>query len=177
METQIVPFGERTLEASNIYGFVRKQMLLRQMSADEWIELYASGTLRKNKRIGFSWISQYRVERTAWEFGWEFCILPKTRVNFNDPITAGDCEAATESGWHIDRYIERAFFNEDIFQAKYIIAEGSLGKGHVQGRKEGIGILVKQTCASWIPKGYIIFAIIAEYNTNTKQFKESVNPF
>jgi hypothetical protein len=113
----------------------------------------------------------------AWEFGYEFEMLAKTYVVFNDPISAGDCKASTESGWHIERMIERSMFPGDIFEVKYIIAEKSAGKGGPTGRREGLGVLVKQTSAQWVPKGNLIFAFILMYDPETHQWTDPVSPF
>jgi hypothetical protein len=115
------------------------RVALRTMSAGEWIETHGSGTLRKNKRIGFSWKAQYKEERTAYEFGWLFECVPASRVMWGIPITEGDCPAATEAGWHIERYMTMRFFEEDVFEAKYIKVEYPEGT-----TKEGIGMVVQQ---------------------------------
>lgn len=40
-------------------------------------------------------------------------------------------------------------------------------------KKKGAGIFVEITSASWIPKGYIVFAIAAE----KKHYAMAINPF
>ncbi len=150
---------------------IKKRVAIRMMTDDEFIEQHASGTLRKNKRLGFGWRSQYLVERSAFEFGYPFECLQRTRITFGDAISEGDCHPVTEAGWHIDRYIAMSVFEEDFFEPKYIIVEYANGK-----RKEGIGIVVRTTSAPWVPDGYIVFAIVTEYDDVAKKWLDARNP-
>ena len=150
---------------------IQKRIKMRTMSAESWIENHGSGTLRKNKKIGFAWQKQYNAERIAYEFGYIFEICPKTRVLFNDPITECDCKAITEAGWFIERYLELSVFPEDYFETKYIIVEEPDGT-----RREGIGIIVRETSFQVAP-GNFIFAIVAEYDHKTKDYMKAKNPF
>lgn len=177
MHTEVVPISDEILKAAEVSPRIAKMVELRRMNAHDWIEAHASGTLRKNKRVGFSWTSHYRVERVAWEFGYELEMLPKTYVTFNDPISAGDCAASTETGWHVERMMERSMFPSDIFEVKYIIAEKAAGKGKPPGRREGLGVLVKQTSAIWMPKGHLVFAFISMFDPETHTWTEPVSPF
>ena len=135
------------------------------MTAEVWVETHGSGTLRKNKRIGFAWMSQYWHERIAYEFGYAFEMLPRTRVCYNDAISEGDCHPITESGWFMERYMNLSIFSEDVWEAKYIIAEDSDGT-----RREGVGLICRQT-SFVVPKGNVLFAIIAEFDNKTKKFQ------
>lgn len=165
METKFVEVGT---EKSTAF---QRRIRERMMVTDEWIEAHGSGTLRKNKRIGFAWQKQYMSERIAYEFGFVFEIMPRTRVVYNDAISEGDCHPVTEAGWHIERYMALSVFSEDIFEGKYIIVEETDGK-----RREGIGIIVKQTSFQ-VPSGNVVFAIIAEFDNKTKEFHPARNPF
>jgi hypothetical protein len=151
---------------------LKERVYIREMPAEDWIDEKGSGTLRKNKRIGFAWKSQYLHERVAYEFGFAFEVMPKTQVTFNDPITEGDCKPLTEAGWHIERYMSLSVFPEDRFETKYIQVEDRDGS-----RREGVGIVVKQTSAPWIPKGHLVFAIVTEHSKTLKTFREAKNPF
>src|ERR1044071_679781 len=136
METKIVPLDDH-VKACPVLD---KRVKVRTMNADDFIERPASGTLRKNKRLGMVWREQYLEERTAYEFGCCFQCLPRSRVTFGDAYTEGDTPAITEAGWHIERYIELSTFPEDRFEAKYITVE------HKDGTKrEGIGMVVRET--------------------------------
>src|SRR5262249_9130124 len=68
METIKVPLNEDIKNCPPLQARVK----LRLMSAEEFIEKHASGTLRKNKSLGMVWKQQYLAERCAYEFGWGF---------------------------------------------------------------------------------------------------------
>lgn len=171
-ETQVLPFSDETKQAAEDYPRLKKLLDLRTMTSENWIERYASGTLRKNKRLGMRWYKQYRTERVAWEFGYPFAMCSPTRITFSDAITAGDCSAITEAGWHIDRYIEKSLFPEDIWTIKYIKAEPSTGKNSLEP-VEGIGVICKTTSAAWLPKKQVVYAIVAEYDPVSHSFNKT----
>lgn len=167
METKQVPLDEHVSGCAAL----AKRVKLRLMSADEFVEGHASGTLRKNKRLGMVWREQYLEERVAWEFGWCFQCLPRSRVTFGDAYTEGDNHSITEAGWHIERYIELSTFPEDRFETKYITVE------HKDGTKvEGIGMIVRETSAAFVPAGHIVFAIVAEFDVVKADWREAENP-
>lgn len=145
---------------------------IRTMSEDEFIENHASGTLRKAKKLGTAYKSLYREERVAYDFGWEFKVIPNSRITYNDAIAEGDCSAFTESCWHAERYMNKNPFEDDIFELKYIIVEET--EDHVY---QGIGLFCKQTTASFIGEGNTLFCIIAEYDAKNKTWLEARNPF
>jgi hypothetical protein len=167
METQVVPVDPVLAACEPLHGLVG----LRQMDADAFVERHASGTLRKNKRIGMVWREQYLHERAAYEFGWAFECLPRSRVTFGDAYTEGDVKPLTEAGWHIERYITMSVFPEDRFEAKYLNVEYKDGAA-----REGVGMVVRQTSAAFVPGGHIVFAIVAEYDPVKKVWHEAVNP-
>ena len=167
METKIVPLDEHLAACA----VLARRVQLRSMSADDFVEQHSSGTLRKNKRLGMVWRDQYLVERIAWEFGWGFECLPRSRVTFGDAHTEGEVHAITEAGWHIERYIELSTFPEDRFETKYITVE------HKDGSKaEGIGMIVRETSASFVPTGHIVFAIVAAWDVTRQEWREAENP-
>lgn len=143
----------------------------RYMSDDDFIERYASGTLRKNKRLGLRWKTQYLHERTAFEFGYGFETLPETRVAWGAAMSEGDERALTEVGWHIDRYVTVCIFPGDVVEAKYITVEYPSGQV-----KKGVGMIVRRTSAQFIPDGYVVFAIVAEFDDVKKCWMAAVNP-
>lgn len=63
---------------------------VRTKSADEWINDHFSGTLLKAKRLGYVWRDMYLEARTAHEWGWEFRIIPRSRVTFGDAYIEPD---------------------------------------------------------------------------------------
>ena len=146
---------------------LKRRVDVRHKSADKWIEDHASGTLRKNKRIGMDWKSQYNTERLAYEFGWCFESLPSNRVNFGNAITAGDCSAITEAGWHAERIMSMDVFG-DTFQVKYIHAQGGSGKNvSPDAKREGLGIIVRTTSYPFVMQNHLVFAFIALLDTET----------
>ena len=147
-----------------------KRMAARQMSMDQFIETKASGTLRKNKAIGMNVSSHSLSERIAYEFGYAFEACPERFVTWGEPRSEGECKPLTEVGWHVERYASVCLFPGDEIEVKYIIVE-------VDGiRREGVGIVLRKTSVAWLPKGYMVFAIIAEYNQFTHDFNDAVNP-
>jgi hypothetical protein len=165
METKVVAPQQGTVAYNRLWP-------IRALSDDEWVERFASGTLRKNKRLpGMRWRQQYIDERVAWEFGWEFKCLPSSRVTFGDAITSGDCKPLTELGWFADRHIQRCPFVEDVFEVKYITAAP-----HDDDEFEGAGLVMRQTSAPWLRPGHIVFAVIARFDPARGAYLRARNP-
>lgn len=146
---------------------------LRAMSKEEFIREKGSGTLRKNTKLGMDNARQYLDERTAYEFGWAFEARPAKQVTVGQAITESDSHTITEFGWHAERYISHMLFPGDEAKVAYIVVE-VIGE-----RREGVGIVFTKTSASWLPADngdIIVFAIVAEWDAKTKNWKEAVNP-
>jgi hypothetical protein len=167
METLKVPLDPEIRNCPAL----KNRVVLREMNAEDWIVRHASGTLRKNKEVGMAWRAQYLEERIAYEFGWCFECLPRSRVTFGDAYTEGNCQPITEAGWLCERYISMLIFPEDHCEVKYINAD--YGDDEV---REGIGLIVRQTSAPWVPDGHIVFAIVAEFDPVRRKFKRAQNP-
>lgn len=143
---------------------------IRKLSEEEFIEHHASGTLRKNKTLGMNVKSHYLHERVAYEFGYHFECLPERFVSWGEARSEGDCKAITEAGWHIERYANICLFPGDKIECKHInVTDENI-------TREGIGIVVRETSAPWIPRGYIVFAIITEYSEFEDKYKDAINP-
>ena len=169
METE-VKRDESAVEAAAIEA-VRKRLRTRSMPEADWIENHSSGTLRKCKRIGFSYRTQYLAERVAYEFGFGFEIVPRSQITFGDAIAEQDCHPITEAGWHIERYMQLDVLG-DRFEAKYINVtrrDGTVA--------EGVGIIVRETSAPWIPAGHIVFSIVTEFDKQLGEWRDAINPF
>jgi len=166
METEKVPLSEDLKHCASL----KRRLAVRFLKDDEFIERHASGTLRKNRRLGMAWRKQYLQERVAYEFGFGFECLPRSYVTYGDANTEGDSKAVTEAGWHMERYLELSIFPEDRYEAKYIMVD------HDNEHREGIGIIVRATSAPFIPDGHIIFAIVAEYDLIKRDFRRARNP-
>lgn len=140
----------------------------RNLDSEKWIDKHATGTLRKNKGIGFSWKTSYLYQRVAWEFGYWFKCRPKTRITFGDAITEDDCPACTEAGWLMERYLARNPIPDDYFEVKYIIVSPT----QEEAGEEGIGLVLRETTAQWIPQGHLVYCIVAPFNTQLKKYEE-----
>ena len=158
----VQPLKEDIFSGHNRYVF-------RHLGKDDFITKFGSGTLKKSHKLGFNIDDTYIQERTRFEFGLGFECVPSSRVTYSD-IKLVSCQAFTELGWHAERMIEMNPFQSDIFVCKQFDVEYSSNK-----MKSGAGILVKQTSAPWIPKGYIVFSIVAE--KKGKKYKNAINPF
>lgn len=148
-----------------------KRVAARLMLAEDFVERHASGTLRKNKRLGMSWRTQYLHERVVYEFGYGFECLARSRVMFGDAFTLADCGPLTEAGWLCERHIEMSIFPEDRYEVKYITIEEDGGK-----RREGVGLILRETSASFVPDGHIVFAIVTEFDVAKDEYLPAVNP-
>lgn len=161
--TTIVEVSDQDLHPSH------PRHALRFISKEEFIEKWGSGTLRKSTRLGFNTHETYLQERTKFEFGLGFEIIPSSRVAYSD-IELVSCQGMTELGWHAERMIELRHFESDLFICKKFEVEYSSGV-----KRQGAGILVAQTSAKWIPAGQMVFSIVTE-NINNK-YQPAINPF
>ena len=142
----------------------------RLYSMEQFIALHGSGTLRKNHRLGFRTREHYLHERAAFEFGAGWECLPVSRVRWGDAISEPDCHPVTEAGWYADRYLTVCLFPGDRAEVKSIEVEYSDGT-----KREGIGLVLRATSAPWVPPGHLGFAIIAEWDPQSKSYREAIN--
>lgn len=161
--TKIVEYTEKDLVNSH------PRRLIRDLSQEEFIEKYGSGTLKKSKKLGFDIQEAYLKERTRFEFGQGFECIARSRVTYSD-IKLVSCQGLTELGWHAERMIELRPFESDVFICKQFEVE--YAEGHI---KEGAGILVWETTASWIPKGFMILSIVVKKEKGS--YQQAINPF
>lgn len=150
------------------FGFLVKK---RCLTEQEFIDQHASGTLRKNKRLGFRTREHYLHERASFEFGAGWECLPVSRVRWGDPLSEPDVKPVTEAGWFADRYIHCCLFPGDRVEVKSIEVEYKDGT-----TKQGIGMVMRETSAAWVPPGHLVFVIISEWNTVTKSYADAINP-
>lgn len=171
----------KIVNAANTTARTRGMILrdkMRKTPLNEWltdVELSdrLSGTVRKNSRLGFKYLDQLRVEALAQTLGWIFESIPSTYVTLGEPISEGDCKAITEVGWHADRLISLNPYEEDIYTLKYIIVQDA----ECNVEREGLGLVLEQTSIQWIGAGRICFALLTEYNKETRKWSECENPF
>ena len=140
------------------------------MTEDEFINNHGSGTLRKNKRLGFHYKKQYIHERVAFDFGYGFECIHETYVNWGQPMTEGDSHPITEAGWFADRYQFFAFPGDE-FETKHL--EISVANETVKG----VGIIIRKTSAPYIPEGNVVLALITKENPVTHLYEPAVNPY
>ena len=143
----------------------------RTITNSQWIDEHGSGTLRDNKELKFVWSMQCLAERIAYTFGYGFGAYKEHLVTFNDSISECDEQSYTLAGRWMKRYLAMKLFPEDYFELKYVIIKDESGKREW----EGIGVIVRETSASFVPDGIMIVAKIAMYNTNTHQWQKAVN--
>lgn len=167
METKKINIPSELLEIKALDHIIKQ----RTMSAEEWIAIHASGTLRKNKSIGMVWKQQYLSERVAYQYGFEFNIIPKSRILTGEALTEGDNHSVTEAGWHIERYMNLNLFKEESIKCLYLNIETD------NEVTEGIGMLFESTTAQWIPEGYVVYAVVAEFDKKNGVFLPANNPF
>ncbi len=151
---------------------IYRRALARFMSEEDFIENHASGTLRKNKRLGFDYKKQYLHERIAFDFGYGFECLHETHINWGAAPTEGDCSSITEAGWHVDRYQFFAFPG-DTFEVKYL----KIHDGATNTEREGVGLIIRRTSAPYVPTGYVVFSLIAQVDTRAHEYMNAINPF
>ena len=144
---------------------------VRTMSNDEFIDIHGSGTLRDNKTLGFAWKMQSLSERCAYTFGYGFAGYKSHNVVFNDSISECDEKAYTYAGRWFKAYLTKNLFEEDHFQIKYVSIRDDAGKTVC----EGIGIVVSQTSATFVPPNTIIVAMICEYHPAKAAWGTPVN--
>jgi hypothetical protein len=143
----------------------------RTMPNAEWIEAHGSGTLRDNRQLGFVWSIQCLSERLAYTFGYGFSAFKSHLVTFNDSISECDEAAYTLAGRWVKRYLAKSLFNEDYFELKYVIVSSDNGKRVW----EGIGLILRQTSAQFIPEDTMVFAKIARFDPLKEQWDAPVN--
>ncbi len=150
-----------------------QRIAMRLMSMETFIETLASGTLRRNRRIGMKSGSHAMHDRVAWEFGGGFESCPESFVTWGEARSEWDSKPITEAGWSTERYAAICLFPGDEMESKWIsINEG--GEDHKH--RAGVGIIIRKTSASWLTPGHIVFAIIAEYSTDKHKFLKARNP-
>ena len=174
MNTEIIPMYKKAIE-SEFPGIIM-QARMRDCKLTDWLKITdlsdrLSGTLKKNSKL-MKVTDQLRHEALCQTLGWTWESVQSSYLNFNDAISEGDCHAITEAGWFADRWLALQLFEEDHYECKYIIVDDPNGT-----RREGIGLICRQTSIQWIQPGSIVFCIISEYDNINKKWKEAQNPF
>jgi hypothetical protein len=148
---------------------LEKRIKQRNKTAEEWIEEHASGTLRKNKKLGFAWKNQYLHERVAYEFGYIWEAISSSRVTLGKPVTMGDCKPITEVGWHSERYMELNLFS-DKFALFYVTISDT-----DEITREGLALVCLETSAKWVGENKVLLALMTECVKG--EYQPCQNPF
>lgn len=143
----------------------------RTCSNSEFVEWHGSGTLRDNKALGFVWSIQCIAERVAYTFGYGFAPFKAHTVVFNDSISECDEAAYTLAGRWFKAYQAKKLFDEDYFEIKYVIVTDDTGCR----TWEGIGIIVRETSASYIPDNTLIMARVCRFDSTSQTWDTPVN--
>ena len=168
MQTEKHVLDKPAPECISVYSLLD----LRTMPEDKWIEQYGSTKVRKAKRLGAKYKQKYLKERVAFEFGFNWQIIPASRVLFGDVNSDDESQHMTEALWLTDCYIAKQVFVCDQFEFKYIYITNS-----DETETEGVGMICRQaTNCPWIPDGYILYWIQAEYDKAKGEYKENINP-
>jgi hypothetical protein len=165
MKTVIIPLSEQSQQLPQ--RIIEK----RTMSNTDFIKNHGSGTLKDNKDYGFIWSIQCLSERLAYTFGYGFTAQKSHLVVFNDSISECDETAYTMSGRWFKAYQSKKLFNEDYFEIKYVSIKNEDGSKNW----EGIGVIVRETSATFIPDNIIVVAKVCQFNHHTQQWEKPVN--
>lgn len=151
--------------------------LMRSTPLNQWFTTPSlndrlSGSLKKAHRLGAKINDQLRQEALAQTLGWTWESVQSSYLTFNDAVSEGDNHSLTEAGWFADRWLAINLFDEDFYEYKYIIISNPDGS-----RREGVGLICRETSIQWVQPGSLIFCIIAEYDVNCEEWNEAKNPF
>lgn len=124
-----------------------------------WVEAYGSGSLRRAREENLRWKDMYLEERAAFEFGYGFQPVLKSRIAFGDALAESDSPATTETCWWARR-LRRLNPDAEVRVLHAHLTEDST--------REGIGILItpKQT-PHWLPKDRVLFAFTVDATGRT----------
>ena len=163
MKTEKVELSKNSMKLNE------RILSIRTMSNDEFINKHGSGTLRDNKELGFVHSIQCLSERLAYTFGYGFEAFKPDKVLFNKSISECDESAYTIAGRWFKAYNAKKIFEEDHFEIKYVAIKDS--QGSIEW--EGIGIIVRETSANFIPNNIFVIAKVVVYKNG--QWQKPVN--
>lgn len=160
------------LELSEVSKMLPERIVkARTISDEEWIAQHASGTLKDNKEQGFSWKIQCLSERVAYTFGYGFSAYKHENLVYGPAITECDDPAYTVCGRLFKAYNAKKLFPEDYFEVKYVREMD----GNNQVVWEGLGVIVRETSATFIPDGKLVMAKVVQFDTAQKKWLTPVN--
>ena len=134
---------------------------------EHWVATWGSGTLRRCIEEGLAWRELYLHERVAFEFGYSFSPVPRSRIVLGRALAEGDSPAVTETCWWARSLRWRAERDQRPAKVEVIHARVSDGDG---GHEEGVAITYEPKAQpAWLPKDRVMIA----FTTNSKG---TVNP-
>jgi hypothetical protein len=126
--------------------------------------------MRKAEAMGANISSQLLHERVCHEFGAEFHVMPERFLLTGKAKSDPDVKPLTEAWWYAEQYANTRIFPGDKMEVCYLMYER-------EGvRREGVGIVIRETSVGWLPKNYAIFAIVAEFCRATDAWLPAVSP-
>jgi hypothetical protein len=136
-----------------------------EMTTEEWIQQFGSGTLRRAVEENMCWRELYLHERSAFEFGYGFEPISGSRITFGKALASADDPATTETCWWARVLRWRAI--RDNRPAKVDVMYITISE---EVTRESIGIVYyPETRPSWLPNDRVLVAL-------TWDGKQTVNP-
>ena len=149
-----------------------KELLgLRFVPDDVFIAQYGSDYLKHAKATGIGCRDLCLAERVRFVFGRPFECLPSTQVMKGRQIAIEGYDQVAEATSLINKLRVHSFLG-DTYDPCFLDASYRDGT-----KKLGFGVIVKETSAHFIPRGYVVFVIITEYDGTDHSWKPVVNPF
>ncbi len=147
------------------------------ISKEDFINMHASGTLRKGSSLGMLNVDMLIEEYVAYMFGYEFMAVPSSRVTIGEICIEGDQKEFTEFCWHTER-AKTMFFNAGDVIPCYATYEDPEGN-----KTEGMAILINlkeefySNLRITIPKGRKILAFVSVFNQKEHCYESASSPF
>lgn len=124
---------------------------------EHWITKWGSGSLRRAVEENLAWRDMYLHERAAFEVGYGFDAVFKSRLTMGKALAEGDNPATTETCWWARALRWRG--ERDQRPAKISVVHARLDRGVCEDAEEGVAILYEpNTRPSWLPSDRVLIA-------------------
>lgn len=164
---EVVPMARDILACPSLAERVR----IRQLSMDDFVCEFASGTCWKNSAVGMLTRDHSLSDRVHFEFGAGFRLVPLSRVQVGYARSEPDCGPLTESGWYAMRYQSWSCFPGDECRTLYATVAND-----DDSKTEGVALFVTKTSASWVPAGHAIVAFVTTVDPASHNYRPAENP-
>ena len=94
------------------------------------------------------------------------------KIHKNTIATEFSSPAKVKTQYQIQNYYPTTQNNQSPIPKSY----RKQASGQIVDAGEGVGMVVRQTSAQFIPGGHLAFAIVAEFDPMTKQWRDAINP-